>query len=140
MMLLNKAGAPEWEKYFGGNLKESLRRVRFDPCGRPELLFLTLSVLATTDGVAIPAPQPSSQAVASILAKLDPKDGRLLWAKGVAPGGNTDINGINQYDFGIELNGQSRVVGDFRGAVDLGGGQPASAVGGSHPYLIVYNP
>ena len=138
IMLRNKAGAPDWEKYFGGTSSESINRVRYDICGRPEALLFAQSVLATTDGVTIPAPQANG--VASIVVKMDPKDGKLFWASGVTPGGNVDLNGINGYDLAVDVKGVSLVVGDFRGAVDLGSGTPSVANGGSHPYVIGYAP
>jgi hypothetical protein len=138
MMLRNKAGAPDWEKYFGGMLGENINRVRFDNCGRPEALLFAQSGLAMTDGVTIPAPQANG--VASIVAKMEPKDGKLLWASGITPGGNVDLNGINGYDLAVDTKGVSFVVGDFRGAVDLGSGTPSVANGGSHPYLVGYGP
>lgn len=138
MMLRNKAGAPAWDKYFGGMLDETIGRVRYDNCGRPEALMLAHSSLATTDGVTIPAPQAGSEAL--VLVKVDPKDGKLLWASGVAPGGNADLNGINLYDFAVDLKGRSLVVGDFRGTVDFGSGTPSVAGFGSTPYVLSYGP
>ena len=138
MMLRNKAGAPAWDKYFGGTLDDTIGRVHYDICGRPEALMLAHSGLAATDGVTIPAPQANG--VASIIAKMDPKDGKLLWASGVTPGGNVDLNGINGYDFAVDTKGNTLVVGDFRGAVDLGSGTPSVANGGSHPYVLGYAP
>ena len=138
MMLRNKAGAPSWEKLFGGTNSESVGRVWFDPCGRPEMMFLSRSPLSAQDSVTIPAPQASG--VASILTKLTP-DGTLLWAKGVTPGGNPDSNGINQYDLWVNpTNGNSIIVGDFRGAVDFGDGTAVTASGGSHSYFVEYGP
>ena len=138
MMLRNKAGAPAWDKYFGGTLEDTIGRVRYDICGRPEALMLAHSSIAATDGVTIPAPQANGEA--SIIVKMDPKDGKLLWASGVSPGGNVDLNGINGYDFAVDVKGATLVVGDFRGAVDLGSGTPSVAAGGSHPYVLGYGP
>jgi hypothetical protein len=100
--------------------------------------MLTHSNLAATDGVTIPAPQANG--VALIVLKMEPKDGKLLWASGITPGGNVDLNGINAYDLAVDAKGASLVIGDFRGAVDLGSGTPSVASGGSHPYIVGYAP
>ncbi len=139
LMLRNKAGAPSWEKYFGGSEPESVSQVRIDACGRPELMLTTYSVLPTTDGVAIPAPQAGG--IASLITKLAAADGKLLWANGATPGANPDLNGINQYDFATGRGGNGAfVVGDFRGSVDPGNGMPLTATGGSRPYIFEYAP
>jgi len=138
MMLRNKAGAAAWDKYFGGAADDTIGKVIYDRCGRGEALMLTYSTLAATDGVTMPAPQAGG--VAGIVGKLDPKDGKLFWASGITPGGNPDLNGINQYDFGVDLAGNTLVVGNFRGAVDFGSGTPSVAVGGSDPFVVGYGP
>ena len=138
MMLLNKAGPPAWEKFFGGVSDDTIGRVRLDACGRAEALMLAHSALPVTDGVTIPAPQAAGEA--AIVAKLEPVAGKLLWASGVTPGGSADLTGINNYDFGIDTRGNTLVVGDFRGTIDFGSGSPSAAVGGSDPYVLVYRP
>ncbi|AKV01384.1 hypothetical protein AKJ09_08047 [Labilithrix luteola] len=138
ILLENKSGPPSWDKYFSGTGSDGIKRVRFDVCGRPTVMLFTTSALSAMDGVSFPAPQAGSGG-ASIIAKLDPK-GKLLWANGVTPGGNVDLNGINQDDFGIDAKNTARIVGNFRGTVDLGNGTPENAKGGSHPYEIVYGP
>lgn len=138
MMLLNKAGPPAWEKFFGGAMSDTIGRVRFDACGRAEVLMLAHSALPVTDGVTIPAPQAAGEA--AIMAKLEPAAGKLLWASGVTPGGSADLTGINNYDFGIDTRGNTLVVGDFRGTIDFGSGTPSTAVGGSDPFVLGYGP
>jgi hypothetical protein len=138
MMLLNKAGPPAWEKFFGGALNDTIGRVRLDACGRAEALMLAHDALPVTDGVIIPAPQAAG--VAAIMLKLEPAAGKLLWASGVTPGGSSDLTGINNSDFGIDTHGNTLVVGDFRGTIDFGNAMPVTAVGGSDPFVLVYGP
>lgn len=134
--LKNKAGAPAWEKYFSGTASDDIASIRTEPCGGTVFGLVTNSTLAPMDGVTIPAPQSTAAAV--LVGKID-SSGKLVWANGVTPGGQNDVNGVVQYNVGVGLDGHTATVGGFYGTVNLGSGVPSMSFGnGENPYLILY--
>ncbi len=131
--LQNKAGAPAWQKSFGGAGAELAQGISIDDCGRP-IAAVRVSSALTLDSVALPAPQTSSYAEAVL--KMD-TSGKVLWANGPTPPSSAFLS-IQQVLLNPN-NGRTLVAGFFGGTVDLGGGNTATN-GASGPFFIAYAP
>lgn len=135
-LLDNKASPPAWEKILGGTQDEAITSILIDNCGHPEVMLSAGSSLGTIDGVKMP---PAGNGPAMIVAKLS-TTGTMLWASGTANGGNADTNGINPEAFGLDKNGHTRIVGNFRGQIDFGSGAVTVGPKASTPFFVEYAP
>lgn len=112
-------GAPQWQKVFGGIGGDEMGGLVVDPWGRPFVTgYLQSSKDTVIDGNALP------NGNAFLFMKLDPADGKALYAKGRAS------DTVTTSAPAMRPNGHSVMTGYFTPTLVLGGSDAYTVDGG----------